>query len=112
MYTEKLFSYGTLKLEKVQIATFGRSLTGSIDALCYYVLKNLPITNPEVIAKSGIAIHPVATYTGYVQDEIPGIVFDVSAEELLAADKYEAADYKRISVRLKSGLAAWLYVSH
>ena len=27
------------------------------------------------------------------------------------ADRYEVADYKRIAVRLKSGIEAWVYVS-
>jgi hypothetical protein len=31
--TEFLFSYGTLQLEAVQMATFGRQLTGTSDAL-------------------------------------------------------------------------------
>ncbi|MEP6830570.1 MAG: gamma-glutamylcyclotransferase, partial [Rhizomicrobium sp.] len=27
-----------------------------------------------------------------------------------SADRYEVADYKRVAVRLKSGLDAWAYV--
>jgi hypothetical protein len=31
-------------------------------------------------------------------------------DELLAADRYEVADYKRVEVVLKSGATAWVYV--
>jgi len=30
---------------------------------------------------------------------------------LVAADAYEVSDYQRVSVRLASGLDAWVYVS-
>ena len=44
-------------------------------------------------------------------DEVNGIVFDISPEELQQADEYEVEDYKRISVQLRSGTHAWVYVS-
>jgi hypothetical protein len=34
----------------------------------------------------------------------------ITEEELAAADAYEVADYKRVSVTLASGLTAWVYV--
>ena len=43
-------------------------------------------------------------------DEVAGMAFRLSAAELAAADTYEVSDYKRIEVRLKSGLAAFVYV--
>ena len=42
--------------------------------------------------------------------ELRGTVFEITAQELAAADKYEVSDYKRVSVTLKSGLQAWVYV--
>lgn len=41
---------------------------------------------------------------------MPGKVFAISAEELAAADRYEVADYTRISVVLASGKEAFVYV--
>ena len=38
------------------------------------------------------------------------MVFKVSQKELEEADKYEVADYKRVSVQLASGIKAWVYV--
>ncbi|MEJ0097043.1 MAG: gamma-glutamylcyclotransferase [Bauldia sp.] len=43
-------------------------------------------------------------------DEVSGTVFTITEAELVAADEYEVADYKRIQVRLRSGIEAWVYV--
>lgn len=109
--TENLFSYGTLRYEKVQLGTFGRKLTGQPDHLPGYLLEKLKITDPEVIAKSGEEIHSIVQFSGNPEDQIPGMVFKISYEELLQADKYEVADYKRIQVQLASGILAWVYVN-
>ena len=92
--TELLFSYGTLQLESVQLSTFGRKLAGT----------------PAVVATSGKTHHPFGTFTGRDADAIPGTVFRVTAEELQNADKYEVAAYKRVTVVLRSGARAWVYV--
>ena len=109
---ERLFSYGTLRQSEVQRATFGRELQGVKDALPGYRLEMLAISNPEVVSVSGAAEHPVAVATGSADDQVPGMVFEVTAEELAAADVYEEADYRRVPVTLASGLNAWLYVAH
>lgn len=107
-----LFSYGTLQKEKVQLSSFGRILKGAKDALPKYQLQQLKITDEEVLAKSEQAYHPIAVYTNNTNDVIEGIVFEISEEELLAADAYEVADYKRVAVMLSSGLEAWVYVKN
>ena len=109
--TEWLFSYGTLQQEGVQLSTFGRLLEGRPDALPGFRLDVLTISDPEVVGVSGAAQHPVAVPTGDAADEVPGTVFEITLEELQAADVYEAADYRRVPVRLKSGAQAWLYVA-
>jgi len=109
--TENLFSYGTLRYETVQIATFGRKLAGHEDTLPCYCLKKLQITDPDVIAKSGEDVHSIIEYSGNPKDQVHGMVFQVSLEELHQADQYEVSDYKRILVQLCSGTSAWVYVS-
>jgi hypothetical protein len=37
-------------------------------------------------------------------------VFEITAEELAAADRYEVSEYTRVLVTLKSGARAWVYV--
>lgn len=110
MTTEKLFSYGTLRYQAVQLANFGRKLEGNKDQLPGFELSMLEITDPDVIATSGEAFHPIITYTGNPKDCVDGMVFEISKEELKRADSYEVSDYKRIEVKLASGISAWVYI--
>jgi hypothetical protein len=105
-----LFSYGTLRLESVQLASFGRLLSGSDDAMPGYRCSMIEITDPDVIATSGVKFHPIVEESADPDDEVPGTVFEVTAAELAAADDYEVSDYTRVPVRLKSGIEAWVYV--
>ena len=110
-FTENLFSYGTLKYESVQKSTFGRNLEGKKDVLPNYYLKKIQITDPDVIAKSGEEFHSIIHNSKNPQEQIPGVVFKISLDELAQADEYEVEDYKRIQVKLSSGILAWVYVS-
>jgi gamma-glutamylcyclotransferase (GGCT)/AIG2-like uncharacterized protein YtfP len=105
-----LFSYGTLQQEDVQLSSFGRLLKGADDALPGYRQSMIEITDPEVIRKSGKRFHPIVLASDDPADEIPGKVFEITEAELAAADAYEVSDYKRVLVRLKSGVDAWVYV--
>lgn len=107
---EKLFSYGTLQQKEVQIATFGRTLQGTADCLLGYSLSMLKITDPHVLATSGKELHPILIYTGKTEDSVAGMIFEITPEELLQADKYEVADYQRIEAPFLSGTSAWVYV--
>jgi len=106
-----LFSYGTLRQENVQRATFGRLLEGQEDALSGYAVVPLKITDPAVIATSGAAVHTIARPTGNASDVIPGTVFRITPAELAAADSYEVDACTRVEVTLKSGAKAFAYVS-
>jgi hypothetical protein len=108
--TEYLFSYGTLQLEAVQMATFGRRLAGTSDALPGFELATLKIKDPAVIAISGKAQHTIARFTGRESDEISGTVFQVMPDDIQNADRYEVDACKRIAVTLRSGVRAWVYV--
>jgi hypothetical protein len=110
VYSEFLFSYGTLQLEAVQRSTFGRLLTGTSDALQGFELASLKIEDAKVIAISGKAQHTMARFTGRAFDVIPGKVFAVTPEEIQNADKYEVAAVKRVAVVLQSGTRAWAYL--
>lgn len=108
--TVLLFSYGTLQDRAVQLASFGRELAGSSDALPGYTTSLLAIRDQSVIEKSGKSHHAIAERSGNLSDQVPGMVFRITPEELLAADRYEVSDYTRVQVTLKSGLRAWAYV--
>ena len=52
----------------------------------------------------------VLTAWGIATDRVTGTVFEITAEELANADKYEVADYQRVAAPLASGRTAWVYV--
>jgi hypothetical protein len=110
LLTEFLFAYGTLQLETVQLATFGRLLAGTADALQGYALVPLKIDDAAVIAVSGKEYHTMARFTGRANDVVSGTVFAVTRDEIGSADGYEVAAVKRVAVVLRSGVRAWIYV--
>ncbi|MBL1220467.1 gamma-glutamylcyclotransferase [Chryseobacterium sp. L7] len=105
-----LFSYGTLQKEQVQIETFGRLLEGEKDILTGYTMKMVEITDPEVLRKSNQKYHPILELSGDSGDEVEGMLFEVTEEEILQADEYEVDDYKRIEAVFKSGKKGFIYV--
>lgn len=106
----KLFSYGTLQQENVQLETFGRRLAGQADQLAGFVQTEIAIEDPEVVRASGKTHHPMLVFTGRPGDDVNGTVFDITDAELAQADDYEVDDYQRVSVTLVSGVQAWVYV--
>lgn len=106
---EALFSYGTLQDANVQQHLFGRTFDGVADALTGYRMDWLEERDPAAVSASGIVRHPIVRASGDPGDRVPGTVLYLSAEEISKADEYEAGDYRRVRVRLASGLDAWLY---
>jgi gamma-glutamylcyclotransferase (GGCT)/AIG2-like uncharacterized protein YtfP len=106
---EQLFSYGTLRDEKVQRAVFGRTVAGRPDAIVGCRLEPVTITAGESIAISGTADHTILVKTGNDADEISGVQFEITEQDLARADAYEDAAYVRVRVRLRSGTDAWVY---
>jgi gamma-glutamylcyclotransferase (GGCT)/AIG2-like uncharacterized protein YtfP len=110
MNTERLFSYGTLQLEAVQLANFGRRLTGSPDTLVRFRAEEIEIRDEATVKLSGKSHHTIATFTGNRSDTIVGTVYELTPDELISADTYEVAEYKRVAVILGSGQRSWVYV--
>lgn len=105
-----LFSYGTLQQPEVQLANYGRLVEGEADALPGYVLAQLEIENPHVVAVSGKAVHAIARQTGDPRDRVDGTVLLLTQAELQASDAYEVDAYRRVEARLESGRIAFVYV--
>jgi hypothetical protein len=110
--TIRLFSYGTLQLERVQLATFGRLLHGTPDAMVGYRLEPMEIADREVIAISGSSVHTNLVLSDDPADEVPGTVFELTTADLAAADDYEVDGYERVSIRLRSGVEAFVYIAN
>jgi len=106
-----LFSYGTLQQADVQLATFGRLLRGQPDELVGFKPSLVRIEDPQLAAASGRTHHANVTFTGRRDSRVSGTVFEITDDELAAADRYErTAAYTRIGAPLASGNRAWLYV--
>lgn len=108
---ELLFSYGTLRLEQVQLATFGRTLNFKPDALVSYRVVSVQIHDQDFIAKNGAGPQRSLEYSGLSSDIVEGVALELTKDELELADGYEPAEYKRNLVQLKSGVSAWVYLS-
>jgi hypothetical protein len=107
----RLFSYGTLQQEDVQLATFGRRLHGHPDELPGFEPSLVRIEDPAQAAAAGRTHHANVICNGRPDSRVSGTVFDVTDAELAAADDYERpARYERVVVRLASGKDAWVYV--
>jgi len=106
-----LFSYGTLQKEKTQLALFGRPLQGSNDVLPGWRVAMVEITDKTFLARGEEKQQRILQHTGNATDTIEGTVLELTEEELLAADAYEPANYKRTEVTLRSGKKAWVYVA-
>ena len=108
--TDKLFTYGTLQDEAVQIATFGRSLAGRPAALVGYRLTMVRVEDQDFVAASGAEMHRSLESTGEASDRVEGTVLTLTGEELRMADAYEPDGYERVLVTLESGIGAWVYL--
>lgn len=105
-----LFSYGTLRLPEVQFALFGRAVESCPDCLSGFLLATVAIDDPEIVALSGSAEHPILQWTGNAADQVEGAALRVTERDLAQADAYESNDYVRTAVTLRSGRVAFVYV--
>lgn len=107
----RLFSYGSLQQEEVQLSTFGRKLEGEKDLITGYEPSLLKITDAALAARLGKSHHDNISPTGDDWSNVQGTVFEVTDAELAQADTFEGQfAYKRVNVTLASGNEAWVYV--
>lgn len=107
----RLFSYGSLQQEEVQVSTFGRKLDGEKDLLVGYEPSLVKIADPEVAKRLKKLHHDNVRQTGDDWSNVQGTVFEITDAELAMSDKFEAQFlYKRVNVPLASGKDAWVYV--
>ena len=105
-----LFSYGTLRDPAIQLAVFGRTLSGSADLLIGYAREDFEVTDPAFTAVYG-SNHVIVQNTGRDEDRTPGTVLEVTDAELQMADAYEPAGYRRVAARFASGRRGWVYTA-
>jgi hypothetical protein len=109
--TEHLFSYGTLQKQYVQLQLFGRRLYGTPDVLEHYRIVDIEIRDEKFLATGEDEWQKTLARSTDPNDIIEGMVFEISMDELMMADRYEPVNYKRIKVKLRSGREAWIYIA-
>lgn len=92
------------------MSVFGRRLEGDSDQLPGYRLTTVKITDPEVVRISGSDEHPMLRASDDLSDCVDGVVFEITEDDLCAADAYEDDSYVRASVTLSSGTRSWVYL--
>ena len=96
-----LFSYGNLQQRDLQVAILGRELAGRKDVLPGYA---------RAITDVGDVVYYDIEPSSDPENAVSGTLFEITEEELAAVDLYEKGrEYRRISVRLQSGVQAWAY---
>lgn len=92
--------------------TYGRRLQGTTDSLVGYTQTSQEIEDPQRAAAHCRTHYANVVVATDPASTVEGTVFEITDEELLATDRYEALDnYARVETVLKSGTPAWLYVS-
>jgi hypothetical protein len=106
-----VFSYGTLQQDRVQLATFGRLLEGTPDALTGVEPALARIEDQRLVAERGRTHNADLRFNGRPESRVAGTAFEITDAELVAADAYERLDlYRRVWVTLASGRKAWVFV--
>ena len=106
----RLFCYGTLQRKDVQTAVFGRELAGTSDALRLYRLERVPILDADAAAELAQTHYFNAVPSEDPHDAVVGTLFELTEDDLSAADRYEEdAAYRRVEVTLESGARAWVF---
>ncbi len=107
----RLFSYGTLQREDIQLSTLGRRLNGQKDQLVGYEPSLVAIADPAMAARLGKTHHNNVSATGNAASRAGGTMFEITDAELAACDAYEALfHYRRVTAMLVSGRETWVYV--
>jgi len=107
----RLFSYGTLQNEDVQLSTFGRALEGWADSLPGFQPDAVKIEDAAIVRAIGRTHHANVIPASRADSRVQGTVFEITDAELTQADEFEAQfSYRRVAVTLASGNHAWVYV--
>lgn len=96
--SKPLFIYGTLEKTHTQLNVIGRQINGVPDILRGYRVSEVEIEGEH---------YPVAVRDR--KGKIAGRTINVTNDELEKIDAYEGDSYKRVQVKLNSGITAWVY---
>lgn len=98
----KIFSYGTLWKEDIQISTFGR--TFDVDPDMDY------ISGWDIIRIKMDGVYYNVAVEGDVSCVVMGAIVNIPDDLIDLVDKYEGREYKRINIKTLTGTDSQIYV--
>ncbi|MFG3205337.1 gamma-glutamylcyclotransferase family protein [Streptomyces sp. NPDC048192] len=104
-----LFSYGALQERPVQQLILGRTLEGRADQLPGFILTVAEL-GEEAALVSGTSRHPMATLGATAGAHVCGTLYRVLPADLSAIDARCDILFHRVTLLLRSGEQAWVYV--
>ncbi|RYD61468.1 MAG: gamma-glutamylcyclotransferase [Sphingomonadales bacterium] len=105
-----LFACGTLTLEKVHVALFGRVLDYEEDALPGYTARTVLLEDQEILSTTGSATHLSMVPSDAPGAAVQGRVMHLTEAELTRMDPHQSEHHRRTRVTLASGREAWAYL--
>ena len=105
-----LFACGTLTLEKVHLALFGRVLAYEEDALPGYVARTVLLEDQEILSTTGTATHRSMVPSDEPGAVVRGRAMHLTQAELERMDPHQSEHHRRKQVTLASGRTAWAYL--
>lgn len=105
-----LFACGTLTLEKVHLALFGRVLPYEEDALPGYTTRTVVLEDEEILSTTGSATHLSMVPCGAPGAAVQGRAMQLTNAELTRMDPHQNDHHRRKRVTLASGREAWAYL--
>jgi gamma-glutamylcyclotransferase (GGCT)/AIG2-like uncharacterized protein YtfP len=95
-----IFTYGTLMDASVRTRVLGKEITGKNDSLSNFRLKKHSVlySYPVVEKNEG--------------NNVKGMVFEVTDDDLINLDRYESDYYRREIVTLDSGVKSMVYIEN
>lgn len=105
-----LFACGTLTLEKVHLALFGRVLPYDEDTLPGYTKRTVVLDDPEILSTTGTGTHLSMVPCDTPGASVPGRAMRLTEAELARMDPHQNAHHRRTRVTLASGREAWAYL--
>lgn len=104
------FSYDISESENLQLQHYGRKFHGTEDTLSGYTLKDTNLNGVSMSENNRTKTPQIAIKSKEMNDELKGIVFEITGEELVLTDQLAVPNSKRVLVTTNSGAEVWVYI--
>lgn len=103
-----IFTYEISKSNDIQLQNNGDKHNGTKDTLSGYKIHSLDTEN---LTSDDSSQNQIATKSADKSNQIEGLVFEITGEELIEVDKSEVSKSKRVMETTDLGAEVWVYVA-